>query len=69
MAFAELQKVNKAIGTSLMAYMETVCQDCICDLMTVLSCTKEHRKCSFHIVGTLFQAPFSPEERALLGGP
>ena len=35
MAFAQLKKLNKAIDTSLMAYMETMCHDCICDLMTV----------------------------------
>ena len=27
--------VNKAIDASIMAYMETRCHDCICDLMTV----------------------------------
>ena len=35
MAFAQLKKVKKAIEASPMAYMETRCHDCICDLMSV----------------------------------
>ena len=35
MAFAQLKKVNKAIEANPMAYMETMCHDYICDLMTV----------------------------------
>ena len=35
----------------------------------LLSCTNEHGKWSFNLVGAPFQVAFSLEERPLVGGP